>query len=174
MSRGAVLIIVTCLALAIAGCGGGDDSSSSSSSSTQAKGESTSQVTSEDPSVLQTKPKVVVPKEPPPPQLFENELVVGKPPPIKDGDKVTVQYVGVNYKTGKQFDSSWDRNEPFSFTVGAGEVIDGWERGVKGMGVDSRRELVVPPKLGYGSAGSPPAIPPNETLVFVIDVLAVE
>ena len=76
----------------------------------------------------------------------------------KSGDKVTVQYVGVNYKTGKEFDSSWSRNEPFTFTLGAGEVIPGWDQGVEGMKVGGRRELVIPPELAYGPAGSPPAI----------------
>jgi len=84
---------------------------------------------------------------------------------------VTVQYVGVDYKTGKQFDASWDRGEPFPFTLGNSEVIPGWEQGVEGMKVGGRRELIIPPQLAYGSTGSPPLIAPNETLVFVIDLL---
>ena len=85
---------------------------------------------------------------------------------------MTVQYVGVNYKTGKEFDASWDRGEPFSFTLGADQVIPGWDQGVAGMKVGGRRELIIPPQLGYGSTGEPPAIPPNETLIFVVDLLA--
>jgi len=91
----------------------------------------------------------------------------------KAGDKVTVHYVGTLYSNAKIFDSSWKRGEPFTFTLGAGEVIPGWEQGIEGMRVGSRRELVIPPKLAYGKAGAPPEIPPNETLVFVIDLLEV-
>ncbi|MFL5833724.1 MAG: FKBP-type peptidyl-prolyl cis-trans isomerase [Solirubrobacterales bacterium] len=110
----------------------------------------------------------------PPKELVTNDLEEGSGPEAKSGDTVTVQYVGVNYKTGKEFDSSWSRSEPFSFTLGAGEVIPGWDQGIEGMKVGGRRELVIPPELGYGSAGAPPAIPPNETLVFVVDLEAVE
>ncbi len=87
---------------------------------------------------------------------------------------MTVQYVGVLYKDGKEFDSSWSRNEPFPLTLGAGEVIPGWDQGVEGMKEGGRRELVIPPELGYGEAGFPPAIPPNETLVFVVDLVEVQ
>jgi peptidylprolyl isomerase len=75
---------------------------------------------------------------------------------------------------GKEFDASWDRGEPFTFTLGAGEVIPGWDQGVEGMRVGGRRELIIPPSLGYGSTGSPPVIPPDETLVFVVDLVGVE
>ena len=118
-----------------------------------------------------SKPKVKVPSGPPPKQLVVDDLEDGKGPAAEAGDEVTVQYVGVNYKTGKQFDASWDRGEPFSFELGSHAVIDGWEEGLKGMKAGGRRELVIPPAMGYGAAGSPPAIPPNETLVFVIDLL---
>ena len=76
----------------------------------------------------------------------------------KAGDEVTVQYVGVDYKTGEEFDASWDRNEPFSFKLGAGQVIPGWDQGVEGMKVGGRRELIIPPNLAYGPTGRPPAI----------------
>jgi peptidylprolyl isomerase len=168
VSRGLTLIVAAfvALALAVAGCGGGSDSSSSTESSTAAKSESSAD--------LSKKPKVTVPDGPPPKKLEEKELVEGTGPEAKSGDEVTVQYVGVNYKTGKEFDASWDRGEPFSFTLGAGEVIPGWDQGVAGMKVGGRRELIIPPELGYGSTGSPPAIPPNETLIFVVDLLAAE
>lgn len=120
-----------------------------------------------------TKPKVVVPKGAPPKALTTKDLEQGTGPAAKAGDEVTVQYVGVNYKTGKEFDASWDRGEPFTFSLGSGMVIPGWEEGVEGMKVGGRRELIIPPELGYGSAGSPPAIPPNETLVFVVDLEAI-
>lgn len=121
-----------------------------------------------------TKPKVTVPQGPPPKKLVVKDLKTGKGPAAKAGDEVTVQYVGVNYKTGKEFDSSWSRNEPFPFTLGSSSVIPGWEQGVEGMKVGGRRELIIPPELAYGPAGSPPAIGPNETLVFVIDLLAIK
>ena len=86
---------------------------------------------------------------------------------------VSVEYVGVGYESGKEFDASWGR-EPFAFQLGAGMVIPGWDQGVEGMKAGGRRELIIPPELAYGAAGSPPAIGPNETLIFVIDLLAVE
>ena len=110
----------------------------------------------------------------PPKKLEIKEIEEGTGAEAKAGDEVTVQYVGVNYKTGEEFDSSWSRSEPFTFTLGAGEVIPGWDQGVDGMKVGGRRELIIPPELAYGAAGSPPAIGPNETLVFVIDLLAVK
>jgi len=120
------------------------------------------------------KPKVTVPQGPPPKKLTVKDLKTGKSPTAEAGDEVTVQYVGVGYKTGKEFDSSWSRNEPFTFTLGSSSVIPGWEEGIKGMKLGGRRELIIPPELAYGPAGSPPAIGPNETLIFVVDLLAVK
>ena len=85
-----------------------------------------------------------------------------------------MQYVGVNYADGKQFDASWDNGQPFTFQLGSGQVIQGWDQGIAGMKVGGRRELIVPPDLGYGAQGSPPTIEPNETLVFVVDLLDVQ
>jgi len=120
------------------------------------------------------KPKVTVEKgAKPPTELVSNELVEGSGEEAKGGDKISVQYVGVNYKSGKEFDSSWSRSEPFSFTLGKGEVIPGWDQGIEGMKVGGRRELIIPPELAYGKAGSPPAIPPNETLILVVDAVSV-
>jgi peptidylprolyl isomerase len=163
-----ILTIAACAALAIAGCGGSDDSSTESSETSS----STSAATSESPAA-KTKPKVAVPKGDPPRKLEETDLEVGSGAAAKAGDEVTVQYVGASYKTGKEFDSSWSRDEPFPFTLGAGQVIAGWDQGVEGMKVGGRRELVIPPELAYGESGYPPAIAPNETLVFVIDLLEV-
>jgi peptidylprolyl isomerase len=119
------------------------------------------------------KPTVAVPSGPPPKKLVIKDLKTGKGPTAEAGDEVTVQYVGVDYKTGKEFDSSWSRNEPFTFNLGAGEVIKGWDQGIEGMKLGGRRELIIPPELAYGSqeAGS---IKPNSTLVFVVDLLAVK
>lgn len=157
--RTLILTIAVCAGLAVAvGCG-------SSNSST---GATTSESTAE-----KTKPKVTVPTGAPPKKLEVKELEEGSGAEAKSGDKVTVQYVGVDFKNGEEFDSSWSRNEPFPFTLGAGEVIPGWDQGVEGMKVGGRRELIIPPELAYGEAGAPPAIGPNETLVFVIDLLEV-
>jgi peptidylprolyl isomerase len=157
-----IVVISAGVALAIAGCGGSDSSS-----------ESTSSTTAESASASKTKPKVTVPKGAPPKKLIVKDLEEGSGEEAKAGGEVTVQYVGVDYKSGKEFDSSWSRNEPFTFGLGAGQVIPGWDQGVEGMKVGGRRELIIPPELAYGEAGSPPAIPPNETLVFVIDLLEV-
>lgn len=119
------------------------------------------------------KPRVTVPQGAQPKQLEETDLIEGTGAEAKPGDKVTVQYVGVGFDSGEEFDSSWSRNEPFSFTLGAGEVIPGWDQGVEGMKVGGQRKLVIPPGLAYGEAGAPPAIGPSETLVFVIDLLEV-
>jgi len=174
------LILFACLALAVAGCGGGDDSSNSSAESSASSESSTGSSTSSDESgegavVGKTKPKVTVPKGAPPKELEIKEIEEGSGAEAKAGDEVSVQYAGVGYESGKEFDSSWSRNaEPFTFGLGAGQVIPGWDQGVEGMKVGGRRELIIPPELAYGEAGSPPAIGPNETLIFVIDLLAVQ
>lgn len=167
-----LLIFGVCLALSIAGCGSND--STTDSGSTAASTEEAAAPKETESSNKKTKPKVTVPKGAPPNSLVTEDLEEGTGAVAKAGDAVTVQYVGVNYKSGKEFDASWDRGEPFTFTLGAGEVIPGWDQGVEGMKVGGRRELIIPPELGYGTAGAPPAIPPNETLVFVVDLEAVE
>lgn len=120
-----------------------------------------------------TKPKVVPPKGPAPKDLVVKDLEVGTGPAAKAGDELTVQYVGVGYESGKQFDASWDRGEPFTFELGGGGLIKGWEEGLEGMKVGGRRELITPPDFAYGPAGSE-TIAPNATLVFVIDLLAIK
>jgi peptidylprolyl isomerase len=161
--------ILLSLALVVAGCGDDDDSSGAGSN------ETTIESTTEGGAEIDTskKPKVEVPEGAAPKQLTETDLVEGDGAAAKKGDEVTVQYVGVGYETGKEFDASWDRGEPFTFQLGGGQVIPGWDQGVEGMKIGGRRELVIPPNLAYGSAGAPPAIGPNETLVFVIDLLEV-
>lgn len=168
MRRSLILIVAACAALAIAGCGGGSDSSSSTSTGEGGGGATRSAAEAQ----KGTKPKVEVPSGPAPKKLVEKELIEGEGAEAKAGDKVTVQYVGVLYDNGEEFDASWNRNEPFSFTLGNSEVIAGWDQGVEGMKVGGRRELIIPPQLGYGSEAVGP-IPANSTLVFVIDLLAV-
>jgi peptidylprolyl isomerase len=119
---------------------------------------------------LKAKPVVPKPQGPPPKELTTKDWVPGAGPVAEEGDEVVVQYTGVDYKTGKEFDST-SFKDPFIFTLGAGEVIPGWEQGLIGMKVNGRREVVIPPDLAYGSTGQPPKIPPNETLVFMVDLL---
>jgi peptidylprolyl isomerase len=122
---------------------------------------------------LGSKPSVTVDTGAEPPgELVTHDLVTGDGQEVRPGDTASVQYVGVSWSTGTEFDSSWDRGaRPFSFPVGAGRVIAGWDQGVTGMRAGGRRLLVIPPDLGYGSRGAPGAIAPNETLVFVVDAL---
>lgn len=173
------LILIACLALFVAGCGSDDDSSTSSSESTAASTESSSQSPSESNGAEEssggkkTKPKVTVPSGAPPKKLEIKDLEKGTGAAAKTGDEVVVQYVGVGYDSEEEFDSSWSRSEPLPLTLGEGRVIPGWEQGIEGMKVGGRRELIIPPSLAYGPEGRPPVIGPNETLIFVIDLLAV-
>ena len=126
------------------------------------------------PVALQHKPSVTVPKQPPPSHLVIKDLIKGGGAVATKTSTVTVQYVGVLYKTGKQFDASWNdgTGQPVSFSLASG-VIKGWTEGIPGMRVGGRRELIIPPSLAYGKKGSGSKIPPNSTLVFVIDLHAV-
>ena len=119
------------------------------------------------------KPQVPEPTGKPPRRLQAEDIVKGKGKAAKSGDALTVQYVGVSFATGEQFDASWDSGQPFEFQLGAGMVIPGWDRGLKGIRKGGRRQLTIPPALAYGAQGSPPDIGPNETLVFVIDAVDV-
>lgn len=167
-----IFLACAALALVVVGCGGSDDSSSSESS---APTSTESSAPKSSPKAKKTAPKVTVPKGPPPKKLEIKEIEEGAGPEAKAGDEVSVQYAGVGYESGEEFDSSWSRGaEPFTFGLGAGQVIPGWDQGVEGMKVGGRRELIIPPELAYGEAGSPPAIGPNETLIFVIDLVAVK
>ncbi len=121
---------------------------------------------------LSKEPHITPPSGPAPTKLVTKEIVKGTGAEAKTGSAVAVNYVGALYKTGKVFDASWKRNEPFTFTLGKGQVIPGWEQGVVGMKVGGRRELIIPSALGYGAKGSPPSIPPNETLIFIVDLLS--
>ncbi|MGW1838557.1 FKBP-type peptidyl-prolyl cis-trans isomerase [Streptomyces sp. NPDC002067] len=118
-----------------------------------------------------TKPEVGVPEGDAPTELTIQDLVVGDGPEVKPGMVVRVHYVGVAYGSGKEFDASWDRGESFKFALGGGKVIKGLDRGVRGMKVGGRREIIVPPRLGYGKQSPSPLIPAGSTLVFVVDLL---
>ena len=120
------------------------------------------------------KPKIAKPKGKPPTKLVVKDLAKGKGAIAKAGSQLTVNYVGVSHSNGREFDSSFDSGEPFQFELGASMVIPGWDEGLEGMRVGGRRRLTIPPDKAYGAQGSPPAIGPNETLVFVIDLLGVK
>jgi FKBP-type peptidyl-prolyl cis-trans isomerase len=123
---------------------------------------------------LSHEPSVPKASGPPPSHLVTKDLITGTGTAAKAGSTVTVNYVGALYKNGKVFDSSWSRHQtfgPFALSPSGG-VIKGWQQGLVGMKVGGRRELIIPPSLAYGKAGSPPTIPPNATLVFVVDLLS--
>jgi len=120
-----------------------------------------------------SKPTVGVSGGDAPSDLEIEDLTVGDGEEAKPGHTVLVHYVGVAFSNGREFDSSWNRNEPFDFRLGAGEVIAGWDRGVAGMRVGGRRKLTIPAHLGYGNDGAGGVIKPGETLIFVVDLLGV-
>jgi peptidylprolyl isomerase len=120
------------------------------------------------------KPHVYVPPgETPPGELVIEDIEEGEGAEAGSGSMVEVHYVGHSWSNRQQFDASWDRGEVFSFRLGAGQVIPGWDQGVTGMKVGGRRRLVIPPKLAYGKSGAGGVIGPNETLVFVVDLVGV-
>lgn len=110
---------------------------------------------------------------PPPADLVIEDLKVGDGEEAKSGQFAIVHYVGVSHSTGEEFDASYNRGDTFSFRLGGGQVISGWDQGVIGMRVGGRRKLTIPPHLGYGARGAAGAIKPNETLVFVVDLVNV-
>ena len=120
------------------------------------------------------KPQVDVPSgQAPSYQLELDDLEVGEGDEAVPGRTVEVHYVGVSWKTGKQFDASWDRGDTFKFRLGKGDVIPGWDQGVAGMRVGGRRRITIPPMLAYGKRGAGGVIGPDETLVFVVDLIGV-
>ncbi|GIH90408.1 FKBP-type peptidyl-prolyl cis-trans isomerase [Planobispora siamensis] len=119
------------------------------------------------------KPEIDFPEGNPPTELQIVDIVEGDGPEAKPGHQVSVHYVGVAFSTGEEFDASWNRGETFEFSLGAGQVIAGWDQGVAGMKVGGRRRLTIPPHLGYGNRGAGRVIKPGETLIFVVDLLGV-
>lgn len=118
------------------------------------------------------KPNIQVPDGPPPDTLQIDTLEQGEGEGAQNGDQVSVQYVGVLYSNGEEFDSNWGQGRPFDVTLGGGMVIPGWDQGLVGIKVGETRRLTIPADLAYGEQGQPPAIPPNSALIF--DVEAVE
>ncbi len=119
------------------------------------------------------KPEIDFPDFPAPDDLVINDLVEGEGDEATSGAAVSVHYVGVALSTGEEFDASYNRGDPLQFRLGAGQVISGWDSGVQGMRVGGRRQLVIPPHLGYGDRGAGGVIKPGETLIFVVDLLKV-
>jgi FKBP-type peptidyl-prolyl cis-trans isomerase len=165
--RTLLLALVLVLALSLAACGGDDGGDSAATATPKA-------TATPDHTDVTKKPKVTVPDELPPDKLQSVDIVKGKGPAAKKGDKVSMQYVGLTWSTSVEFDSSWERGEPYTLTLGKGEVIPGWDQGIPGMRKGGRRELTIPADLAYGAQGSPPKIGPNECLRFIIDLVKLE
>ena len=161
-------------AIALAGCGGDDSATTAdipAGPAPAAKPVTTPQA-STNLKDTKSKPQVPAQKGAPPKKLVVKDIVVGKGRAAKKGDKLSMQYVGVLFDDGSEFDSSWDSGQPFEFTLGQGMVIKGWDQGLVGIKPGGRRELIIPPDLAYGPQGQGP-IGPNETLVFVVDAVKV-
>jgi peptidylprolyl isomerase len=181
---GAVLAVLA-LAVAAAGCGSSKKESAADQSAAKAEQEAKNQKPIPEPKPVSSatvsptsgeadiNKKPVVPKGTgtAPTTLKAETLIAGSGAAIKNGQQATVQYVGVLFKNGKEFDTSWGKGkQPFTFTIGSGQVISGWDQGVLGMKVGERRRLTIPADLAYGAQGSPPKIGPNEPLIFDIDL----
>ena len=164
------LLLALVLSLAAAGCGEDEEDQAAPDAPAQEQAQAPEPTPEADLTDTDQRPVVAKPAGDPPAKLRKKDIVRGKGRRAKEGDALTVQYVGVSYSTGEEFDASWNRGEPFTFSLGAGEVIPGWDRGLKGMRVGGRRQLTIPPDLAYGPQGSPPAIGPNETLIFIVDL----
>jgi peptidylprolyl isomerase len=178
------LVLLAALIAVAAGCGSSAKTASSSTTAAPTGGTGGPAAPCPTPTALAApagvtqdlskKPVVTISETTPPTSLVVQDLVVGKGRAATCGDAVTVQYVGVAFSTKKQFDASWDHGQPFPFTLGTGNVIPGWDQGVVGMRVGGRRELTIPPALGYGAQGTGDGtIGPNETLVFVVDLVKI-
>jgi len=165
-----LVLALAALCLATAGCSEQESSKPGKSKAEQAPAPKPS-AKPETSGKPRPKPKIAKPVGPPPKKLVTKDLIKGKGSAAAAGDQLQVNYVGVSFKNGKEFDSSFKTGQPFPFQLGAGMVIPGWDKGIKGMRVGGRRMLTIPPALAYGAQGSPPTIGPNETLVFVIDLL---
>jgi peptidylprolyl isomerase len=193
------VVVLSAAALSLAGCGSSTPSTTattattattgagttttgatgatttSTASSTGGDGPSIAPIPTQDRSPAGTAgkaPTVVVPTGAPPTELESSDLIVGAGAAAKAGDNISVQYVLATYSARKVIQSSWT-GQPFQFTLGEGQVIPGWDKGVVGMQVGGRRELIIPPSLGYGANSPGAGIAANDTLVFVVDLLKI-
>ena len=187
MKRPTAILSLIASAAALSACGGSSTapgvvlapsggatapSATSSTTPTAPTSTATTQTSTPKSGPLSSKPTVSIPSGPAPTKLVTKDLITGTGATAKSGSTITVNYVGELYN-GKEFDSSWSRNQTFSTPLSNGSVIPGWVQGIQGMKVGGRRELIIPPSLGYGKSGSGSTIPPNSTLVFVVDLLSV-
>jgi peptidylprolyl isomerase len=168
--RPLALLLAVVLCAGLVACGSDDSAGSGSSTTPTGPQRKISDIDVAAPTDLKTKPSVGIPDGKPPAGLQQADLVEGEGAAAKKGDKLKVKYVGLAWSTGQEFDASWDRGDTIDVELGAGNVIQGWDRGLVGMKVGGRRVLSIPPSLGYGEQGQPPSIAPNETLVFVVDL----
>lgn len=120
-----------------------------------------------------TKPEIEFPGDTPPADLVIEDISVGDGAEAKPGNTVSAHYVGVAHSTGEEFDASWNRGAPLDFRLGVGQVIAGWDEGIVGMKEGGRRKLVIPANKAYGDRGAGAVIKPGETLIFVVDLVAV-
>jgi peptidylprolyl isomerase len=173
-----ILTCVLVLGAGVAACGDDDDAASETAATATPTPTETASAAGVEALVQGTskktgaKPEFPAPEGDPPSELVIRDIVKGKGPKAKPGDTLTMQYVGTSWSNGQQFDASWDAGQPFPFQLGAGMVIPGWDQGMVGMQKGGRRLLVIPPDLGYGPQGSGP-IGPNETLIFVVDLVEI-
>jgi peptidylprolyl isomerase len=185
MTNPRLLLLLALLAsvLALAACGDDEESKSDPSTAAPSAPAEAPPAPTEtqaeepeggDPKDLENKPRVDIPKGDPPKKLVKEDIVKGKGKAAKKGDQVEMQYVGVLYDDGTEFDASWNTGQPFPFELGGGQVIKGWDQGIVGMKEGGRRKLVIPPDLAYGPTGQPPTIPANATLVFVVDLVSIK
>ncbi len=166
-----ILCGLAALALTLASCGGGDtETAELTVEAVPAGAEETEDAGVE----RKDKPKVTLP-DAPPKELEVRDIKEGTGAAVKNGDTALLDYVGVGYKTKKEFDSSYAAGrQPIPVVLGQGGVIAGWDEGIVGMKVGGRRELIIPPDKAYGAAGRPPTIKPNEPLVFVVDLVEIQ
>ena len=190
LTKRSLTLLALLAALAFSACGENNDDSESAGSGGKAKPaestpapetetmttdeaapDSNAKVAVSPTTSLKEKPRIPRQAGDPPSTLVKDDIVKGKGAVAEAGDTITVRYVGVRFRDNQQFDASWDRpDNSFPFPLGAGQVIKGWDEGVAGMRVGGRRQLTIPPDLGYGAQGAPPDIAPNETLIFVVDL----
>jgi peptidylprolyl isomerase len=173
MLRRVLTVIAVFAVLGVTACGD-DDESSAGGDNKQAATQTETAPSEEALKDTTTKPEIPKPTGIPPRKLVKQDIVKGKGPGAKAGDTVTVNYVGMNFSNGVEFDSSWDSGQAFPVQLGAGMVIEGWDKGLVGIKKGGRRMLTIPPEMGYGAEGYPPDIPPNETLVFVVDAVSID
>ncbi len=175
MMRRLLILIAVVAVLGISACGDDDENGSNGGSGEQSEQQATTETTppAEALKDTSTKPAIPKPSGSPPRKLVKQDIVKGKGPGAKAGDTVVVNYVGINFSNGQEFDSSWDSGAPFPVQLGTGSVIAGWDQGLVGIREGGRRQLTIPPEMGYGAEGYPPDIPPNETLVFVVDAVSI-